>query len=119
MPQSGNIVLSGQRPDGTVGPLNTDSQNSVITAVADNATYNLTAATVVKATPGKLARISVIVAGSAVGTANNCITTGAVAAANEIAVIPNTVGVIVLEWPCSAGITVVPGTGQTIAVSWV
>jgi hypothetical protein len=79
---------------------------------------NITAATVIKAAPGRLVRISVIVAGAA-GTANDCTTTGAAAAANEIAVIPAAVGPVPLDWPCLAGIVVVPGTGQTIAVSFV
>ena len=80
--------------------------------------YNITAATVVKAAPGRLIRISVIVAGSAAGTANDCLTTGAAADANEIAAIPNTVGVVCVEWPCATGIVIVPGTGQTVAVSY-
>ncbi|KWN80868.1 hypothetical protein WM24_23835 [Burkholderia ubonensis] len=81
--------------------------------------YNITAAAVVKATPGRLVRINVVVAGSAAGTANDCATTGAAAAANEIAVIPNTVGTYYLDWPCATGIVVVPGTGQTVAVSYI
>ncbi|HLZ84879.1 MAG TPA: hypothetical protein VKQ54_15050 [Caulobacteraceae bacterium] len=79
---------------------------------------NLTAATVVKASPGRLVRINVIVAGAA-GTANDCTTTGAAVAANEIAVIPAAVGPLLLDWPCAAGIVVAPGAGQTIAVSFV
>ena len=79
---------------------------------------NLTSATVIKASPGRLVRINVIVAGAA-GTANDCTTTGAAASANEIAVIPAAVGPILLDWPCLAGIVVAPGAGQTIAVSYV
>jgi hypothetical protein len=79
---------------------------------------NITSATVIKASPGRLARINVIVAGAA-GTVNDCTTTGAVASSNEIAVIPATVGPILLDWPCAAGIVVAPGSGQTIAVSYV
>jgi len=83
-----------------------------------SSSLNISAATVIKATPGRLVRISVIVAGS-VGTANDCTTTGGAAAANEIAVIPAAVGPVLLDWPCLAGIVVVPGAGQTIAVSFV
>ena len=97
-----------------------NAQNSVLTTEGGrNSSLNITAATVVKAGPGRLVRISVVVAGSAAGTANDCITTGAAAAANEIAAIPNSVGVIPLEWPCATGIVVVPGTGQTLAVSYI
>lgn len=39
--------------------------------------------------------------------------------ANQIFVIPNIVGVNLIDWPCLAGIVVTPGTGQTIAVSYI
>lgn len=80
--------------------------------------YDITAPTIVKASPGTLWRVSVIVAGSTAGTANDCTTTGAAAVANQIAEIPNTVGEIELQWPCADGIVIVPGTAQTIAVSF-
>ena len=60
-----------------------------------------------------------MVAGSAAGTANDCATTGAAAAANQLATIPAAVGIISVDWPCLAGIVVVPGSGQTLAVSFV
>lgn len=87
-------------------------------AGGNNASLDITAATVVKATPGTLVRISVVVAGSAAGSANDCATTGAAAAANEIAAIPAAVGVTYLAWPCKVGIVIVPGTGQTLSVSF-
>jgi hypothetical protein len=79
---------------------------------------NITSPTVIKASPGRLVRINVIVAGAA-GAANDCATTGAAAAANEVAVIPAAVGPVLLDWPCLTGIVVAPGAGQTIAVSYV
>lgn len=83
-----------------------------------NTVTNITAATVVKAVAGRVARISVIVAGSAVGSVNNAITTGAAATSNQIFVIPDTVGSYIIDMWCTAGIVVVPGTGQTLAVSY-
>jgi len=79
---------------------------------------NITAATVVKAKPGTLFRISVNTAGSAAGTAYDASTTGGNTAANLIADIPNAVGVVALEWPCNNGILIVPGTGQVLSVSF-
>lgn len=90
---------------------------SVDTGVSNS--YNITAATVVKAAAGYIARVSVIVAGSAAGTVNDCLTTGAAAAANQVGVTPTTVGVTSYSWPCTTGIVVVPGTGQTLAVAFV
>jgi len=81
-------------------------------------TYNITSATVIKTSPGRIYKISVIVAGSAAGTVNDVTTTGAVSANNEVAVIPNTVGVTDINWPMNTGIVIVPGTGQTVSISW-
>lgn len=78
---------------------------------------NITAATVIKASPGRLVRINVLVAGAA-GAANDCTTTGAATAANQITVIPAAAGPLLLDWPCLTGIVVVPGAGQTIALSY-
>ncbi len=79
---------------------------------------NITAATLVKATPGTLYRVSVTVAGSAAGSAYDFGATTGQGAANLIAAIPNTVGVIELVFPCNTGILIVPGTGQTVSVSY-
>ena len=75
---------------------------------------NLTAATVLKAAPGRVIKIQVLVAGSAPGSVNDCLTTGATAVANEIASIPNAVGPVDVNAACLTGIVVVPGTGQTV-----
>lgn len=83
--------------------------------------YNITAAAVVKATPGRVARVSIIAAGSTAGSVNDCSTTGAAAASNQVLAIPTTAApgtVLLLDWNCATGIVVVPGTGGVIAVSF-
>ena len=92
--------------------------NSVVVGEGTSTITNITAATVVKPTGGRVAKISVIVAGSAPGAVHNCATTGAAAAANQVAVVADTAGVYDVGMPCPAGIVVVPGTGQTLAVSF-
>jgi hypothetical protein len=82
------------------------------------ATYNVTSSTVIKAAAGRAFRVAVVVAGSAAGAVHDCSTTGAAAAANKVATIPNTVGVYDLNWPCGTGIVLVPGTGQTLSISY-
>jgi hypothetical protein len=122
MPQnSQNFVAVNSLGAGV--PLKVDADGALIVTAPDlplpaapQAHYNITAATVIKATPGTVLRFNVVVAGSTVGSINDCATTGAVAAANEIASLPNTVGPSTLDWPCAVGIVVTPGTGQTIAV---
>lgn len=80
--------------------------------------FNITAATLIKGVPGRVARVSILVAGTTAGTVNDCTTTGAAAVGNQIASIPNAVGVISLNWPMLSGIVIAPGAGQTLAVSY-
>ena len=77
---------------------------------------NITAATVVKAAPGRVIKAFVVVAGSTVGSLNNCTTTGAAAAANEVCALPDVVGPVDVNVPFDTGIVVTPGTGQTISI---
>lgn len=81
-------------------------------------TLNITAATVVKASRGQLYQISVLVAGSAVGGAYDLAVTSGAGIANQLFVIPNTVGIYKINMPANTGILIVPGTGQTVAVSY-
>ena len=76
----------------------------------------LTAATVVKSTAGRIANISVIVAGSGAGAVYDSAATGNTT--KPLFVIPTTAGVYVVNLPASFGITIAPGTGQTISGSF-
>lgn len=76
----------------------------------------LTAATVVKASAGRIAVISVIMAGSAAGAVYDSAATGTTT--KPLFVIPMTVGVFVVNLPASFGITIAPGTGQTVSGSF-
>lgn len=118
MPQA-NIFLPFVNSSGANKPGLVDATKTQVVGSGTGSALNLTAATVVKSTAGRCVRITVVVAGSAAGTANDVATTGAVAAANEFFSIPNTVGTYFLDWPCAAGITIAPGTGQTVAVSYI
>lgn len=94
-----------------------------------SSTLNVTAAAVIKATPGRIARIIVLNAGTTGGafTLNDCATTGAATTANQIFTIAynaanNIAGTIFsLEFPVTVGLVVsaVPtgGTPQ-LAISW-
>lgn len=64
----------------------------------------------------RLVRVNVLVAGSAAGSVNDAATVAAAATANQIFVIPNTVGSYLVDWPILSGIVVTPGTGQTVAI---
>lgn len=76
----------------------------------------LIAATVVKSSAGRIANISVIVAGSSDGAVYDSTSTGDTS--KPLFVIPMTVGVYVVNLPASFGVTIAPGTGQTISGSF-
>ena len=92
--------------------------NSVVVGFGTQTTANVIAPTVIKAVGGRVAKVSVVVAGSTAGAVHNVATVAAAAAANQIAVVPDTVGVYDINMPCGAGIVVVPGTDQVLAVSF-
>ena len=78
---------------------------------------NLTAATVVKASPGTVYRVIVNTAGSTAGGIYDAATTAGNVAANLIASI-EAAGVYYLEFPCFNGILFEPGTGMVASVSY-
>ena len=118
MPQV-NPFYPAKTPSNVAAPLNIDAQGALLLGEGKSSTLNITAATVIKATPGRLFKIIVNTAGSTAGTASDCTTTAAVAAANLIANIPSTAGLVMaLLWPCASGIVITPGTGQVLSVSY-
>ena len=97
----------------------TIQNGALLTAQGQKTFFNITTPTVVKTTAGRIAKINVLVAGSTNGSINDAATTGAVAAANEIAVIPDTIGSYSIDFPVSNGIVITPGTGMTVSVSYI
>lgn len=90
-----------------------------------SSTLNITAAAVVATVPKdfalgqcRLVRVQVLVAGSTAGAAYDGNSTSGNTAANQIGAWPNTVGTYLIDMPCLSGIVIVPGTGQTVAVSY-
>jgi CO dehydrogenase/acetyl-CoA synthase gamma subunit (corrinoid Fe-S protein) len=77
---------------------------------------DITAPTVVMEGQGRIAVISVVVGGSATGSVYDATTT--TGTANKILTLPTTVGLAEVNMPVNNGIVVVPGTGQTIAISY-
>jgi hypothetical protein len=76
----------------------------------------ITSATVVKASSGRVAVVSVVVAGSAAGAIYDA--NFASATTNKLWTIPTTIGLTTINLPTNYGIVVAPGTGQTIAISY-
>ena len=93
----------------------------------DQTRYNVAAEAVIKAGTGRVARVSVLVAG-AVGALHDCnVITGQEdlpnnkiqpAIGNQIAVIPATVGVYLIDWPFANGLVYKPGAAQVVSISF-
>lgn len=118
MPQNNPLFLPAVTPSLAKSPLHLGAGGELLIGKGKTPALDITAAAVIKATPGRLMRISVLVAGSTTGTANDVATTAGAAVANQFFTIPTAVGTYDVDWPCATGIVVVPGTGQTLAVSF-
>lgn len=116
---AGGVNLASVGVDGNLATQRGGSKSSL----------NLTAAGVIKATPGRLRRIVIQAPGSTSGafTFNDVTTVGGAAAGNQIFTLPyngtnNIAGAIFdVDWPCANGIVLsaVPGGGSPIvAVSY-
>lgn len=130
MPQSPIATTIAKTPANVQTSTNVDAVGTLVTTRGGTSSaLNITAAAVVKATPGRIAKIVVIAPGTTSGafTLNDCATTGAAAASNEIYTMAynaaaNVAGAVIdLDWPCAVGIVVsaVPGSGSPIlAISY-
>lgn len=96
--------------------LNNVAQTWVNNAGARSA-VSITATTVVKSGQGRLVTIIVVVAGSGPGTVYDAGVMIPIPTA-AIYTIPATLGVYPINLPVNYGITVTPGTGQTIVVGF-
>lgn len=97
--------------------LNTDTQGALLTSNGASKTLNITTGTVVKLGAGRVARVSVNVAGAA-GALYDVATVASAVAANQIAVVPATVGIYTVDFPVNLGLVYVPGASQVAAVSY-
>lgn len=96
----------------------TVQSGAVLVGKGAKTVLNISADTVIKNVKGRVARVSVLTAGSAPGFIYDSATVAGASAANLVASIPNTVGVYDIDMPMSNGIVYVHGTAQVIAVSY-
>ena len=85
-----------------------------VNGIASNT--NITSATLVKSSSGRVCTVSVVVAGSASGKIYDA--ASSTATTNPVFTIPMTVGAYIVNIPTSYGIVVAPGTGQTVTVGF-
>lgn len=82
-------------------------------------TNNITGNTTLKASTGFLGAIAVVVAGNTAGGVYNSGNVSGNLTGLQVGAIPNTLGAVsTYNFPMSNGIAIVPGTGQTVAVTW-
>lgn len=124
MAQNPLVALVAKAPNGAFVPLNADVAGNLLTSVGDTkSALNQTAAAVIKAAPGRLAKVLIVAGGTASNgnfTFNDVASVGAAAAANAIITIPSGTAagtMFTLDWPCAVGIVMstVPSAGSPIA----
>ena len=105
-------------------PIIVEPDTVAVTVGGIHSALNLTSATVVKATPGRLGRLIIIGRGhSGAFVLNDCATIDTATAGNTVLVIPHGLvagSVVAVDWPCAVGIVLsaVPNGNPIIAVSY-
>jgi hypothetical protein len=122
MPQN-PLNLNTLNPLNVLVPQQVDSQGALRSSNTPNLTkLNMTLPTVLKAAPGRIERVNVIVAGTTPGGVYDCLTTAAAATSNQIASIPPlstaAIGSLVIGALAQVGITILPGAGQTLTATY-
>jgi len=75
----------------------------------------ITTPTVIKTSPGRVAAVSILIAGSTPGMMYD---SASLAENAPLVVIPNLQGLFVVNLATNSGLLVVPGTGQSVTVAW-
>ena len=86
--------------------------------LGEQTSSTVTSSTLVIAGGGRLVNFSVVVAGTTSGLIHNAATTALAAAGNAFAATPTTLGVYQCGQHFSNGLVIVPGTGQSINVTY-
>jgi len=105
------------------------ASKNIVTALNNNAQTTLSiqgtktgvalsSNTAVSSGSGRLVSVVVTIAGSSTGSIYDAVSVTQAGTANKIYVIPDAVGVYVLNIPIVNGIVVEPGTGQTVTVCY-
>jgi hypothetical protein len=101
------------------GVLAVNAANQTLTRYfGTNTSQTYAANAVVYTGAGRLVNVSVTAAGTTVGAIHNCSSVAAATAANKLAVVNNTVGVIELNLLFNTGLVIVTGTGQQFNVTY-
>lgn len=108
-------ILTTQK-NGVIALNNLFSALSFLNPSATSAT--VTTPTLVLSGAGRLLSFSVVVAGSGVGTIHNAGALAGNTAGNALVAVPAVVGVYTANMIFTSGLLIVPGTGQSINVTY-
>lgn len=101
------------------GVLSVNTVNQTLRNIyGTNTSPTASASTVVVTGPGRAVNVFVTVAGTTTGAIHNCTTVAAATAANKLAVIGNTVGLVPLNLIFNSGLVIVTGSGQQFNVTY-
>ena len=92
--------------------------NTLLRGQGASTSTTVTASTLVVTGRGYIVNYSVVVAGSAEGGLYNASSTGAVAASNQLCATQKVLGVYPVGQVFTNGLVIVPGTGQSINVTY-
>jgi hypothetical protein len=95
----------------------TDKQGAILISQGATSALNVATSSVIQTGAGRVAKVNVLIAGAAGALYDSATVTNA-AAANQIAVIPATVGVVDIDFPFTNGLIYIPGTSQTASISY-
>jgi len=108
-------ILTTQK-NGVVALNNVSQSNLRGQGIATSST--VTASTIIFSGKGYIVSFAVVVAGSASGLINNASSTVLPSATNALCATPNVVGIYPVGMVFTNGLTIVPGTGQSINVTY-
>jgi hypothetical protein len=92
---------------------------ALITGQGTKSFLNVTTATLVKATPGRIVKVNVLSTGTAGnGGVNDSATVVGAGSTNLVAVIPEAMGTYTFDFPCANGIVVTPPSGVAVSISY-
>jgi len=87
-------------------------------AEGTNTSSTVTASTLIISGKGRLVNFSVVIPGSAVGAIYNSLSISGVTPSSQLVSVPNTNGVFVCGQVFTNGLVIIPGTGQSINVTY-
>lgn len=123
MPQGPFAVAPVLKPTTGGANINTYAQadlaGTLVVGKGQTTALNITSNTVLKATPGRIGVVSVLISGSSVGGIYDAVAISGATTATQLAVIPEAIGVYPIDLPTANGIVISAGTGQTLAVSFI